>query len=87
MAGLAHGAATITTLGWATEPIWSTESITPALPVGDAKDLTFLALQLIDDDERRSAVGRHGQACYEREFSIERTVRLLMADGCRSTCL
>jgi hypothetical protein len=79
MAGLAQGAATITTLGSATEPIWLTDSLTPLVPVGDTGVLVKLAIEILDDDCCRALVGEHGRACYEREFSMERTLRVLTA--------
>ncbi len=81
MAGLAHGVATLTTLGWATESIWKTDSIAPIVPVGDTGTLVKLAMEMLDDDERRAAVGQHGRACYVRNFSMQRTIQALLEDG------
>jgi glycosyltransferase involved in cell wall biosynthesis len=78
MAGLAHGVPTVTTLGVATEPIWQTDEIASATPVGDIGALVDRVKRLIDDPVERMRVGQRSKAYYDAHFAIEHTVARLL---------
>ncbi len=77
MAALQHGVPVVGTSGHLTDSIWKTEAGRSILltEVEDAPGFEAQVSVLTGDEARRSAVGRAGQALYEREFSLEVTAR------------
>ena len=78
MASLACGVPTVTTIGVLSEPVWraAREAIELA-PAGDVSSIVDRCRRLANDPVRRAALGVAGRAFYERNFTIERTVRTL----------
>ncbi len=78
MASLACGVPTVTTIGVWSEPLWraAREAIELA-PAGDVASIVDRCQRLANDPVRRGALGVAGRAFYERNFTIERTLRTL----------
>ncbi len=78
MASLACGVPTVTTLGVWSEPVWrAARDAIELAPAGDASAIVDRCQKLASDPARRAALGVAGREFYERNFTIERTVRTL----------
>ena len=72
MAALANGVALVTMDGTFTEPQWR------GLPLADGPEaMAATALRLLGDPRLRRRAAADGLALYEREFSMDRTLRVL----------
>jgi hypothetical protein len=78
MACLAAAAPTITTVGSLSEPIWQTQEICPSSPVGDVAAVSETLRRLLAEPEARRDVGRRAAEYYDRHFSLDRTIDLLL---------
>lgn len=78
MACLAAAAPTITTVGALSEPIWQSQAICPAAHVGDVEAVVALFRRLSAEPDARRLLGRQAAAYYERHFSLERTIDVLL---------
>lgn len=78
MAALAHGAATVSTEGAFTAPLWRESGGIALAPESDPDALVSLASSLLDDRAERARLGAAGWKLYEQWFSIERTVEALL---------
>jgi len=79
MAALANGVPMVSSGGAFTEPQWQAAGIALA-PAPDPAALAAAALDLLDDAPRRRRLAGAGAALYEREFSMRRTLAVLL-DG------
>jgi glycosyltransferase involved in cell wall biosynthesis len=79
MAALANGVPVVTTAGKFTEPDWISAGV-PLVGVGDPSALAAAVLDLLDDLPRRRRLARDERAFYERRFSLDRTLDLLLAE-------
>jgi len=77
MAPLANGVPMVSNAGLFTEPQWEAAGI-PLAPLPDAAALAAEALNLLDDAPRRRRLSASGTAFYEREFSMRRTLDVLL---------
>jgi glycosyltransferase involved in cell wall biosynthesis len=78
MAGLALGVPIVTSDGHLTDSVWRTSGAVSLAPVGSAAELGRLCLQLLQDAEKREALGQRGKALYAERFSLERTRAVLL---------
>jgi glycosyltransferase involved in cell wall biosynthesis len=79
MAPLACGVATVTTLGSLSEPMWRlAEDAVELAPAGDEAAIVARCQRLANDPARRLALGPAARAFYDRNFSIDRTLRTLV---------
>ena len=74
MAALANGVPLVTLDGEFTEPQWRAAGIPLA---DDPSEMAAAALRLLGDPALRRRAAADGHALYEREFSMERTLRVL----------
>jgi hypothetical protein len=75
MAGLALGVPIVTNEGKATERVWrDTRAVQLA---GSAEDLAAAAEVVLGDAREAASLGARGRALYEKQFSLEHTVRAL----------
>ncbi len=77
MAALAHGVATVATLGVHTEPLWAETGALALAPEGQLEVMSRAVEALLADPEARGRLGATGRATYERHFTLERTIRAL----------
>lgn len=80
MAALAHSVPTVTTLGRYTEPLWRDGPLPLVPAAADGSSLAAAVLDLLDDDARRRRVGAEGRAFYERHFSLQRALDVLLSE-------
>lgn len=78
MACLAAAAPTITTHGSLSEPIWQTQKICPATSVGDVATTSETVQRLLADPDARTALGRQAADYYDRNFSLDRSMEVLL---------
>jgi glycosyltransferase involved in cell wall biosynthesis len=77
VAGLAHGAAIVTTLGPRTEPFWKTSNAVILVPV-DREDLYIPEIErLLGDPAELSRLRRGSRGLYEQYFDVELVVQML----------
>jgi len=79
MAALALGVPVVSTSGHLTDSIWSRDTVALA-PVGDAKELARLCLQLLRNPVERKQLGASGARLYQERFSVERSLETLLPD-------
>ncbi len=79
MAPLANGVPVVSNAGLFTEPQWEAAGI-PLAAIPDAAALAAEVLNLLDDPARRHRMSIDGPAFYGREFSMRRTLAVLL-DG------
>lgn len=79
MAGLALGRPIVTTRGHLTEQEWRTSDAVVLLPVGRAAELAEAAIRLLSRQSEREALGDRGRVWYRDNFSMSRTLRLLLS--------
>jgi glycosyltransferase involved in cell wall biosynthesis len=79
MAGLKNGIATVSTLGFLTEPIWTQSGAVALAPTGDVAGFADAVARLLQDPAGRAALGDRGAQTYRDRFSIEHTVAALRA--------
>ena len=75
MAGLALGVPTVTNEGPATEPVWRESRAVELAPSEDG--LAAAADIVLGDAAYGAALGQRGRVLYERQFSLEHTIRAL----------
>ncbi len=80
MAGISHGRPVATTRGLLTEPLWAESGAVALATVDDVGALARVAEGLLADPSARESLGRAARALYDERFTVEETVRLLMAD-------
>ena len=78
MAALALGVPVVTTDGHLTDAVWRRGAVALA-PVGDPERLARICLDLLEDPERRLALGKRGGLLYAESFSLEHTIETLLA--------
>lgn len=78
MAAISHGAATVTTLGPITEPVWTETACTVAVPAEDLPAFLRGGEALLADPTRRAALGRSARGVYDANFSIGHTIKILL---------
>jgi len=76
MAGLAHGRASVTTLGRSSEPFWATSDATAAV-AGTGTAVAGEVVRLLADDRSRAEMGRGAAQLYRERFAVEHTVAAL----------
>lgn len=81
MTSLQHGVSGVTTRGQHTDGVLAREDGNAMLlaDTNDPRAFTSHVLALVADGARREALGKAGQALYEREFSWNRTVERLLS--------
>jgi glycosyltransferase involved in cell wall biosynthesis len=79
MAPLANGVPMVSNAGPFTEPQWRAADI-PLAPAPDPTAIAAEVLDLLDDPARRRRLSVEGSAFYAREFSMRRTLAVLL-DG------
>ena len=79
MGPLALGVPVVSTVGPLTDSVWHDGGVALAL-AGAPSALARIALELLRDNEHRTALGQRGAALYRRFFSLERTCEVLQ--GC-----
>jgi glycosyltransferase involved in cell wall biosynthesis len=77
MAPLANGVPVVSNAGAFTEPQWRGGGVALA-PFPDPAALAAAALDLLDDPARRRGLAAAGASLYEREFSMRRTLDVLL---------
>jgi glycosyltransferase involved in cell wall biosynthesis len=78
MAALACGVPTVTTLGPLSEPLWQSAADALELaPADNRADIVARCLHLTTAPARRAAMGTAARAFYDRNFSIDRTLRIV----------
>lgn len=78
MAALSNGVPLVSNAGRYTEPQWAAAGV-PLAPVADAATLAALVLDLLDDLPRRRGLAAAETDFYRREFSMRRTLDVLLA--------
>lgn len=81
MAPLALGVPTVTSRGFLTEPVWSEAPSVVLAPASDTQAHVDAAVALLRDESTRTQLGGLGRQLYDRRFTLERTVQVLMSDG------
>jgi glycosyltransferase involved in cell wall biosynthesis len=76
MAPLALGVPVVSTSGPFTDSVWHEGGVALA-PAGASLELARVVGDLLQDPERRAALGRRGAELYRRRFSLERTCEVL----------
>jgi glycosyltransferase involved in cell wall biosynthesis len=82
MAALAHGRASVTTLGHSSEAFWATSDVTAAVADLDGTVLAEEAVRLLADGRAREQMGRAAARAYCERYSVQHTVTALR--GARS---
>jgi glycosyltransferase involved in cell wall biosynthesis len=77
MAGLSQGVATVTTIGFLTEPLWRKSGAVMLMPAGDPRGFVNAIERLLDCEHDRLALARRGPTAYAQYFSMERTIARL----------
>src|SRR5205085_9578296 len=80
MAAISNGTPAITTYGKLSETIWKEACVVPLVPAHDTEGLTKLALKLLGDASLRKLIGESGKDFYLENFSLSRTLQVLL-DG------
>jgi glycosyltransferase involved in cell wall biosynthesis len=80
---LAHGAATVTTLGHLSEGLWAESGAVDAVAL-DPAALAAAVRGLLDDPAKRQARARAAVELYERVFDVRHTTRALSAKAPRA---
>jgi glycosyltransferase involved in cell wall biosynthesis len=83
MAAMAHGIATVTTTGELTEPLWSKSGAVALAPAHDSDAFVESAREILENLEKRQALGANGREFYQRNFGIQHVVEVLRASGDR----
>ena len=79
MAGLAHGAAIVTTLGHLSEPLWAETGCVAAIPSApDRAGMIRAAEGLLRDRGAREQLGARARAVYGERFALSHTIRALL---------
>lgn len=79
MAALVCGVPTVTTVGCWSEPLWQSAcDVVELAPAGNAAAVVHRCRQLANDPVRRRALGAAASSFYERHFSLERTLTVLV---------
>jgi glycosyltransferase involved in cell wall biosynthesis len=78
MAALVNGVPAVTTIGRLTEPIWISSGAVSLVPANDVAALVLAIQELLGDSERRREISERARGFYDEQFSIERTIRILL---------
>lgn len=81
MAPLALGVPTVTSRGFLTEPVWSEAPSVVLATASDTRAHVEAAVALLRDESTRTQLGGLGRQLYDRRFTLERTVQVLISDG------
>lgn len=85
MAGLAHGVAVVTSVGFLSEDFWMGSGAAALAPSGDMPAMASAVHRLLDDAETRQEIAATGYALYEQRFALAHTISaLLEAPPCAS---
>jgi len=76
MAALANGVATVTNLGFLSEPLWPAGAVA-ASAIPDPIAIACLAAELLADPDRRAAIRQAAALLYHRMFALEHTISQL----------
>jgi hypothetical protein len=76
MASLAHGRASVTTLGHSSEGFWATSDATAVVDGGSGL-LAEEVIRLLADKQARARMGRAACRLYHEQFAVEHTVAAL----------
>lgn len=79
-AALAHGLATVTTVGRLSEPFWTGTQAAAAVPAGDREALVSAAASLAADAGPRARLGAAGRALYDERFTLQGVVATLLSN-------
>jgi glycosyltransferase involved in cell wall biosynthesis len=74
MAGLALGAACVTTVGEGSEPFWQSSGAVALAPAGDDQAVVSCVETLLGNPDLRRALGVRAARLYQESFSLERTI-------------
>ncbi len=77
MASLVNGCPTVTTFGPLTESLWLDEKGVALATAGNREELVSRVTELLDDEQRRLALGQAGADLYDRRFALRHVVREL----------
>lgn len=77
MAALAHGVPVVTTVGPATESLWSQSQAVALAPTNHPVALAHLAKELMHHEPRRLRLARKARSLYQSRFDIQYTVQAL----------
>jgi glycosyltransferase involved in cell wall biosynthesis len=77
MAAIAHGVATVTTIGEVTDPIWPDSGAAALAPEGDAPGMVALAESLLADPAACARLGARARAVYEDRCALDHTLDAL----------
>ncbi|MDB4947860.1 MAG: hypothetical protein JWM27_509 [Gemmatimonadetes bacterium] len=80
MAGMANGAAVVSTAGALTEDDWSACPV-PLAPAGDADALARAACDLLRDPAAAAEIGAAGRRFYDARFSVRCALEVLGGEG------
>lgn len=78
MACLAAAVPVVTTFGALSEPMWQSQTICPAMPVGDTVATVEAVRRLLADPDARRAAGRQAADYYDRHFSLKHTIGAIL---------
>ncbi len=78
MAALALGVPVVTTDGFLSDSVWRGGAVALA-PAGQPLELARLCGALVDDTEKRRALGERGAQLYRDRFSLERTLETVLS--------
>ncbi len=79
MAALANGVPVVTTTGTLSDAVWYS-GVVPAVAVEKIAEFPDVVCQLLDDTQARTRVGQAGAKLYQDQFTLERTISILMRD-------
>ncbi len=79
MAALANGVPVVTTTGALSDAVWYS-GVVPAVAVEKIAEFPDVVCQLLDDPHARTRVGQAGAKLYQDQFTLERTISILMHD-------
>ena len=77
MAVLSHGRAMVTTSGHLTEPLWGQSGAVELIDANDAALFGAATSRLIDDEQKRTRLGRAAGALYAERFALAHTIAAL----------
>jgi hypothetical protein len=77
MAGLANGAAIVTTTGKLTEALWAETGAVALADAGDGAGMLALALGLLDNPSQQEKLRERAKRLYKERFDVAHTVFLL----------
>jgi glycosyltransferase involved in cell wall biosynthesis len=81
MAAVACGAATVTSRGFLTEPVWDASGAVRLAAASDAPAHATACARLLSDEPDRRALAARAAEAYDLHFSMERTLDTLLSEG------